>query len=55
MIILPINSDQNTDDDIAIQMEKVVGNHVVIPFIKDNMNRKFVRPNRHNGGAKKTK
>lgn len=55
MIILPIISDQNTDDDIAIKMEKVVGNHVVIPFIKDNKNIKFVRPNSHNGGAKNTK
>ena len=55
MIILPIISDQNTDDDIAIKMEKVVGNHVVRPFIKDNKNIKFVRPNSHNGGAKNTK
>ena len=55
MIILPIISDQNTDDDIAIKLEKVVGNHVVIPFIKDNKNIKFVRPNSHNGGAKNTK
>ena len=55
MIILPIISDQNTDDDIAIKMEKLVGNHVVIPFIKDNKNIKFVRPNSHNGGAKNTK
>ncbi len=55
MIILPIISDQNTDDNIAIQMEKVVGNHVAIPFIKDNKNIKFVRPNSHNGGAKNTK
>ncbi|NQK67578.1 hypothetical protein HO483_04845 [Streptococcus suis] len=54
MIILPIISDQNTDDDIAIQMEKVVGN-LVIPFINDNKNIKFVRPNSHNGGAKNTK
>ncbi|HEL1574487.1 TPA: hypothetical protein TXI88_001782 [Streptococcus suis] len=55
MIILPIISDQNTDDDIAIKMEKVVGNHVVRPFIKDNKNIKFVRPNSYNGGAKNTK
>ena len=55
MIILPIISDQNTDDDIAIEMEKVVGNHVVRPFINDNKNIKFVRPNSHNGGAKNTK
>lgn len=54
MIILPIISDQNTNDDIAIQMEKVVGN-LVIPFINDNKNIKFVRPNSHNGGAKNTK
>ncbi|MFZ1759439.1 MAG: hypothetical protein WAX68_08485 [Streptococcus suis] len=54
MIILPIISDQNTDDN-AIKMEKVVGNHVVIPFINDNKNIKFVRPNSHNGGAKNTK
>lgn len=55
MIILPIISDQNTNDNIAIKMEKVVGNHVVRPFIKDNKNIKFVRPNSHNGGAKNTK
>ncbi|HFI0406899.1 TPA: hypothetical protein ACGOYK_000834 [Streptococcus suis] len=54
MIILPIISDQNTDDN-AIKMEKVVGNHVVRPFINDNKNIKFVRPNSHNGGAKNTK
>lgn len=55
MIILPIISDKNTDDNIAIQMEKVVGNYVAIPFIEDNKNIKFVRPNSHNGGAKNTK
>ena len=55
MIILPIISDQNTYDYIAIEMEKVVGNHVVRPFINDNKNIKFVRPNSHNGGAKNTK
>ncbi|MGQ7344696.1 hypothetical protein ACTGYA_09155 [Streptococcus suis] len=55
MIILPIISDQNTNDNIAIKMEKVVGNNVVIPFINDNKNIKFVRPNSHNGGAKNTK
>lgn len=55
MIILPIISDKNTDDNIAIRMEKVVGNHVAIPFINDNKNIKFVRPNSHNGGAKNTK
>ncbi|MCU7558664.1 hypothetical protein, partial [Macrococcus capreoli] len=48
MIILPIVSDQNTDDEIAIQMERVAGNHVVIPFTDDNKNIKFVRPNSHN-------
>lgn len=55
MIILPIISDKNTDDNIAIRMEKVVGNHVAIPFINDNKNIKFVRPNSHNVGAKNTK
>ncbi len=58
MIILPIISDKNTDDDIAIQMEKVVGENVAKPFIEDNKNIKnikFVRPNSHNGGAKNTK
>lgn len=55
MIILPIISDKNTDDNIAIQMEKVVGNYVAIPFIENNKNIKFVRPNSHNGGAKNTK
>ena len=55
MIILPIISDQNTNDDIAIQMEKVVGEKVAIPFRNDNKNIKFVRPNSHNGGAKNTK
>lgn len=55
MIILPIISNQNTYDYIAIEMEKVVGNHVVRPFINDNKNIKFVRPNSHNGGAKNTK
>jgi hypothetical protein len=55
MIILPIISDKNTDDDIAIQMEKVVGENVAKPFIEDNKNIKFIRPNSHNGGAKNTK
>lgn len=55
MIILPIISDKNTDYNIAIRMEKVVGNHVAIPFINDNKNIKFVRPNSHNVGAKNTK
>ncbi|HFU4495980.1 TPA: hypothetical protein ACGPA2_001962 [Streptococcus suis] len=54
MIILPIISDKNTNDDIAIQMEKAVGK-LVTPFINDNKNIKFVRPNSHNGRAKNTK
>ena len=54
MIILPIISDKNTNDDIAIQMEKAVGK-LVIPFINDNKNIEFVRPNSHNGRAKNTK
>lgn len=47
MIILPIVSVHNTDDDIAKQMERVVGEDVVIPFTGDNKNIKFVRPNSH--------